>query len=154
MESSSQHIDDARIHFRIGGFTMFMPLEQAYLHIGIFLGWVIENHLYSEYFQEEGETSIFRFEHKAISCIILGEVWDGVVSKEQLNEEGQAFAEYYYCSGQYIEDYKETLAQGLVSMYYVEDTLENYNRMKVVLDKRFKEWKALQKGKKTKGKPK
>lgn len=141
METSTQHIDDARVHFRIGGFTMFMPLEQAYLHIGIFLGWVIERKLYSEFFEEEGETAIFRFKNKAISCIILGELWDGVVSYDQLNEEGAAFAKYYYASGKYIEDYKTTLAEGLISMYYVEDSMENYNTMKKVINKRFSAWK-------------
>jgi hypothetical protein len=139
---AAQHIiDDARVHFRLGGFTMFMPLEQAYLHIGIFLGWVIEHNLYSETFREEGETSIYRFRSHAITCIILGELWDGIVSYEQLNEEGQAFAQAYYESGHYLSDYKQVLAKGLSSMYDVEDSDGNYRKMCLVLDWRFRQWK-------------
>ena len=135
-------IDDARNHFKLGrGFRGGLPLEQAYLHIGIFLGWVIENNLYSDFFAEEGETAIFRFKYRAITPIILGELWDGVIAYEQLNPKAKAFAASYYTTGQYLEDYQIELAQGLRSIYEVEDTEFNYQRMCKVLTKRFKSWK-------------
>ncbi len=143
---STYHIiDDARKHFRIGGFRGGMPLEQAYLHIGIFLGWIIENKLYSDFFAEEGETAIFRFNHRAITPIILGELWDGILAYEQLNPRAKAFAESYYATGQYLEDYQQELGRGLGSIYEVEDTEFNYQRMYRILEKRFKSWKRKQK---------
>lgn len=139
--SSTQHIiDDARVHFRLGNFRGLMPIEQAYLHIGIFLGWVIESELYSSFFEEEGETAIFRFESRAITCIILGELWEGIISYDLLNKEAQAFAKDYYVSGKYLEDYKEALAQELKTIYQVEDTEENYQVMYHLLNRRFEEW--------------
>ena len=52
--------DLAKNHF-LGDFPASLPIEKAYLHIGIYMGWVIENHLYSEYFEDEASTEIYRF---------------------------------------------------------------------------------------------
>ena len=118
-----------------------LPMENAFMHIGVFLGWVIERELYSELFADEGDTQIFRFLNHGLSCVLLGTVWDGCVSYEQLNQEGLGFAVAYYEGGQYLKDYKETLAKNLKSLFQVKDNRRNYERMRDVLDMRFKEWK-------------
>jgi hypothetical protein len=132
-------IDDAKAHF-LRGFEIMLPLQQAYLHVGMFLGWVIDRGLYSEFFREETETQMRRFQSGSISCIILGEIWDGIVSYEQLSAEAQAFARSYYASGMYLQDYRKTLAQKKQSIYQVEDTPANYQTMRAQLDLRYAEW--------------
>ena len=39
--------DNAKSHF-LGNFPDSLPIEQAYVHIGMYLGWIIESDLYSE----------------------------------------------------------------------------------------------------------
>lgn len=144
MEDNNGIIDDAKEHFR-RGFSVMLPMENAFMHIGVFLGWVIERELYSDLFADEGDTQIFRFLNHNLSCVLLGTVWDGCVSYEQLNKEGLDFAIDYYEAGQYLIDYKETLAKHKKSLFQVKDNRINYERMRDVLDQRFKEWK-LRKG--------
>ena len=59
--------DNAKTHF-LGNFPDSLPIEQAYVHIGMYLGWIIESELYSEFFEEEAAIQIFRFKRKEISC--------------------------------------------------------------------------------------
>ena len=139
-ELNDDIIDDAKEHFR-RGFSVMLPMENAFMHIGVFLGWVIERELYSELFADEGDTQIFRFLNQNLSCVLLGTVWDGCVSYEQLNEEGKAFAKDYYQGGQYLIDYKETLAKNKKSMFQVKDNRMSYEKMRDVLDARYNEWK-------------
>lgn len=141
LEEDNGIIDDAKEHFR-RGFSVMLPMENAFMHIGVFLGWVIERELYSELFADEGDTQIFRFLNQNLSCVLLGTVWDGCVSYEQLNEEGQEFARDYYEAGQYLIDYKETLAKDKKSLFQVKDNRMSYERMRDVLDQRFAEWLA------------
>ncbi len=134
--------DNAKNHF-LGNFPDSLPIEQAYIHIGIYLGWVIENNLYSEYFEEEAETEIYRFKRKELSCAILSEIWDGYLGYELFNEEGNLFTYYYYGGGLYRKDYELTVCQNLPSIYHVKDTWENYDLMNAQITKRYKEWKDL-----------
>jgi hypothetical protein len=41
--------DLAKDHF-LGDFPPSLPIEKAYLHIGIYMGWIIENGMYSDFF--------------------------------------------------------------------------------------------------------
>ena len=50
--------DNAKNHF-LGNFPEALPIEQAYVHIGMYLGWIIDNDMYSEYFEEESEIQIY-----------------------------------------------------------------------------------------------
>lgn len=40
-------------------------------------------------------------------------------------------------TGKYLEDYEKTLAQDLPSLYYVEDTWENFDKISIVIEKHF-----------------
>lgn len=134
--------DNAKNHF-LGNFPESLPIEQAYVHIGMFLGWMIENNLYSEFFEDEAEIQIFRFSRRELSCTILSEIWDGYLGHELFNKEGNMFAYYYYGGGIYKKDYEKTLASSLPSIYHVEDTWENYEKIKIVITNRFDDWKKL-----------
>lgn len=120
-----------------------LPMEQAYVHIGMYLGWVIENNLYSGYFKEEASTEIFRFKRKEISCTILSELWNGYLSFEFFNKRGNNFTLFYYTSGLYRKDYEEILGRALPSIYHVDDTWPNYDKLKMGINMRYKEWSEL-----------
>jgi hypothetical protein len=65
---------------------------------------------------------------------------------EDLSDEGNAFAAFYYKSeeswGDYLDDYESTLGQKGRSLYHVADTWENYDLLAPVIRKRFETWHA------------
>ena len=134
--------DSAQHHF-LGNFPESLPIEQAYVHIGMYLGWVIDNNLYSEFFEDEAEIQMFRFRRRELSCTILSELWDGYLGYELFNKEGNMFSYYYYGGGLYRKDYEKVLAGTLPSIYHVKDTWEAYDKMTEAIDKRYEEWKKL-----------
>ncbi len=144
IESSAKKsiYDNAKNHF-LGNFPKQLPIEQAYVHIGMYLGWVIDHELYSPYFAEEAETQIFRFKNRQISCTILSEIWDGYLGYELFSEEGNLFTYYYYGGGVYRKDYQTLLAPDLPSIYHVQDDWDSYDTMAQQISKRFEEWKKL-----------
>lgn len=142
MEINKTFYDNAKEHLN-AEFPESLPMEQAYVHIGMYLGWVIDSGLYSEYFGEEASTEIFRFKRKEISCTILSEVWNGYLAFEFLNKSGNNFTLFYYTSGLYRLDYEEVLGRELPSIYYVDDTWANYDKLKERINIRYQEWKKL-----------
>ena len=134
--------DNAKNHF-LGNFPEALPIEQAYVHIGMYLGWIIDNDMYSEYFEEESEIQIYRFKNRTISCTILSELWDGYLGYELFNKEGNMFTYYYYGGGIYRKDYENSLVSDLPSIYHVEDSWENYEKVTESINKRFEDWKKL-----------
>lgn len=54
------------------------------------------------------------------------------------------FTEDYFDleNGQYVDDYTEVLAAQLPSIYHVEDTWANYEKMRNRIDERYQQWKA------------
>ncbi len=134
--------DSAKTHF-LGNFPDKLPIEQAYVHIGMYLGWIIEKELFSEYFEDEAEVQMLRFRRKEISCTILSEIWDGYLGYELFNKDGNMFTYYYYGGGLYHRDYDEVLVKKLPSIYHVVDSWENYNDMKQRIDVRYSDWKKI-----------
>ena len=134
--------DNAKTHF-LGNFPENLPIEQAYVHIGIYLGWIIENELYSDYFEDEAEVQILRFQRREISCTILSELWDGYLGYELFSKEGNMFSYYYYGGGLYRRDYDDVLVKELPSIYHVDDSWENFKAMKDRIDVRFADWKKM-----------
>ena len=71
MEISKWFYDNSKEHLG-DDFPDSLPVEQAYFHVGMYLGWVIENGMYSGYFEKEASTEIFRFKRREISCRLTG----------------------------------------------------------------------------------
>jgi hypothetical protein len=134
--------DNAKNHF-LGNFPETLPIEQAYVHIGMYLGWIIENELYSEFFEDEAGMQIFRFSRREICCTILSELWDGYLGYELFSRQGNLFTYYYYGGGIFRKDYMDLLVKDLPSLYHVQDSWANYELMKARISKRFADWKEL-----------
>lgn len=134
--------DNAKTHF-LGNFPETLPIEQAYVHIGMYLGWIIENELFSEFFEDEAEIQMYRFKRREMSCTILSEVWDGYLGWELFNHEGNLFTNYYYGGGIYRKDYETVLAGDLPSIYHVKDDWDNYETMANKITERYEEWRKI-----------
>ncbi len=133
--------DSAKMHF-LGNFPENLPIEQAYVHIGIYLGWIIEKELYSEFFEDEAGLQMIRFHRREICCTILSELWDGYLGYELFNKTGNMFTYYYYAGGIYKKDYMNLLVNKLPSIYHVKDTWENYKLMTDKINERFEFWQS------------
>ena len=70
--------------------------------------------------------------------------WDGVLSDDMLNDEGNQFAIDYFDfeKGLYLDDYDDVFLE-CDTLYQVQDTWENYFKLKEVIDIRYTEWKNL-----------
>ena len=133
-------IDRADWHYG-GDFPNDLPIENGATHIGMYLTWIIKNNLQSEFLDEEMPEAINDLRKRKISGRdFLLDYCDEKFTEEELSEEGLAFTEDYY-SEDYISDYEATLADGLASIYYVENSWENYDKIAPAISKRFNEWK-------------
>ncbi len=134
--------DKAKYHFG-GDYPQELPIEQAYVHTGMYLGWIIDNELFSTWFKEESLDDIEEFKKREITGTQIYKKWDGVLTGDMLSDEGNKFSLYYFEfeKGEFPTDYDKTLASDLPSLYYVQDTWDNYYLLKEVIDQRYIEWK-------------
>ena len=68
---------------------------------------------------------------------------DGKLWFSDLNNEGKLFAEYYYLSNQYFDDYVKTLDNDQNSIFEYENSFSNYEKVKKAIDKNYSHWKKL-----------
>jgi hypothetical protein len=132
-----------------GKFPKELDEDQALVHTGMFLGWVVDAGLYSEDFADDFKSEIKKFKARKLTGPGIYASADGVFDEEMLNAEGLAFAKAYFDfdQGQYLKDYGKLLSDILPSMYHVQDTWDNYDRLKPQIDKRFAAWKKKRKSK-------
>jgi hypothetical protein len=134
--------DKAKYH-NGGDYPAGLPDEQAFVHTGLYLGWIIERDLYSEMFRDETAGMIARFKAREITGPAVYEYWDGCLIEDMLSEEGNAFSQAYFDfdRGSFLRDYETLLAEGLPSIYHVANTWENYERLRTRLDERLAAWR-------------
>ncbi|MBE8728114.1 hypothetical protein [Flavobacterium hungaricum] len=118
-----------------------IPLENGGTHIGMYLNWIIENNLIGEIHLTESASLLEDVKAKKITGRdFLIKCCDGKFWAEDLNEIGLKFTEDYYSSDKYFGDYANTLDSNQDSIYEYENSWENYDKIRLVIDKRFKDW--------------
>lgn len=135
--------DDASWHYD-GDFPKELPREAGGIHMGMFLAWLIVSHLESNSLKENAAKSLEAVRHRQMTGNeFLFKECDGKLTDEEINEEGNSFAKYYFEAedAPYLDDYDEALAKELPSLYYVSDTWENFDKLKKLIDQRFTAWK-------------
>jgi hypothetical protein len=136
--------DDASWHSE-GDFPTDLPKTAGATHGGMFLAWALLSGLggpiHIDDFAEDLEALKAR---KLTPGAYLLRACDGKLTDEDLNDEGNAFAQSYFDlqNGSYVKDYERTLGQDVSTLYHVEDSWDNFDRLKPVLDERFSTWKA------------
>lgn len=133
--------DKAKWHYEADDFPADLDEHQAFVHTGLFLGWVIDAGLYSEEFAEDLEKEIRRFKARKLTGPRVYRAADGMFADDMLNKEGLAFTKAYFDfeKGKYLKDYEKLLEAGLPD-YGVPDTWESYDTLKPQLDKRYAAW--------------
>lgn len=135
-----------RMDWHYGGdYPKDLPPECGCTHIGLFLAWIIHNQLESEFHKEDSAEELEAVrQRKMTGREFLINQCDEKFWDEDLNEEGLAFTQSYYDDDThgYLCDYANTLAQDLPSLYYVEDTWENYDRIEPLITAACLKWKT------------
>jgi hypothetical protein len=135
--------DDTRWH-RGEGFPADLVPDAAGTHAGLFLAWALLAGLGGDYHVVESAED---FERLCARKLTPGQyflaVCDGKLTDDDLNAEGNAFAEAYYQQdgATYFSDYREYLAKGLRSEYHVTDSWVSFGKLKPVLDRRLHNWR-------------
>ena len=139
--------DKAKYHYD-GEFPSDLEIEQGFVHTGMFLGWLIDHRLFSDWFRDELAGYVSAFNARKMSGPKVFEACDGVLTDDMLSDEGNLFAHYYFDfeQGKFLRDYEELLAKGLPTVYHVSDTWANYAKLKKRIDQRYRRWKNEQAG--------
>jgi hypothetical protein len=135
--------DDATWHAG-ENFPDDLPAEAAATHTGIFLAWALLAGLGSEFHVREQSNELERLrQRRTTPGQFFLRVCSGKFLDEDLNAEGNAFAQAYFEleSGTYFGDYREYLVKGLASEYHVADTWTNFEKLRPVLDRRLANWR-------------
>jgi hypothetical protein len=134
--------DDASWHYE-GDFPEDLPESAGATHAGMFLAWSLLNGLGNESFMADIPEDLTRLKERKITPgAFLAEVCDEKLVDEELSDEGNAFAAAYYDgSSDFAVDYEATVTTGLPTIYHAEDSWANYDLLKPVFDRRYREWK-------------
>jgi hypothetical protein len=121
-----------------------LPEEHAANHTVFFLRWLVEHSLMSELFETEGTQVLAAFRAGEASIHRLYEWWDNCLIDDMLSDEGNSFAQAYFDfeRGQYLKDYARVLQRTLPSEFHVPYSEENYQAIRVVIDRRYEEWRS------------
>ncbi|WP_346239302.1 hypothetical protein ABDK00_006280 [Niabella insulamsoli] len=144
-ENTYDVYDKAKYHYG-GNFPEELEDFQGFVHTGMFVCWLIDNDLLDEDFFDDCIEDIKRVKNRELTGAQFYEIWmDGVFSIEEVSEIGNRFALHYFDfdTGMYINDYEKTLAKQLPTIFHVQDSWENYEKIRKVIDNRFAEWNNI-----------
>jgi len=143
-EESGPHVyDKAKWHYE-GDYPKGLSKRQAFVHTGIFAGWLIEHDMIRREFGREFPSVIKQFKQKKLSGPQAYEIWGGCLASDMLTPEANKFAQDYYDGDKFAKDYRKLLMWGVPSWYHVQDTWDNYNILKGQIDARYEAWKKSQ----------
>src|SRR6185503_2266920 len=134
--------DDASWHSG-GSFPQDLPPEAGATHTGMFVAWAFLSGLAGELHIEDFPDDLPKLRSRAVTP---GQYFlatcDGKFTDEDLNDEGNAFAQTYFDleKGQFIADYEQTVGANLPSIYHVPDTWETFDRLRPIFDQRLSVW--------------
>jgi hypothetical protein len=140
----SSNIDRADWHYGAagGGYPKELPPQNGGTHIGMYLSWVVERGLGSATLNKYARESLpLLGERKITGRQLLFSELDEKFSPSLLTKVGKDFTRAYYEETDcYFADYEATLGGALPTLYHVEDSWENYDRLAPVIDLRFSRW--------------
>lgn len=151
-----QHISDfdkAQYHAKASSFPKDAPYAQAYVHIGFFLGFLAEANLLRD--ERMSKKKVKQFLAREVRAGELCKFFGGALSPLDLKPEGIVFSYYYYAGSShdkdvigisdvlYLADYGSALENEIAlagDAYRIEDSWENYEKVKQRIQSRFDSW--------------
>jgi hypothetical protein len=140
--------DDASWHYG-GDFPPDLPPEAGATHIAMFVAWAMLNGLAGPIHTEDFPALLGRLHNRELTPgTWFIEACDEKFTDEDLNEEGNAFAQSYYANedglrtgvSSFLDDYTEAFPD-FQDSYRVPDTWETYERIAPIISRRFINWR-------------
>ena len=125
-----------------GAFPKGQAPEQGYVHIGMFLAWLIEHDMLGPKWVARTGTQpeIASIREAAVSPCALRDKTGGRLSSDMMTLEGASFAGAYYAPQYgYTADWRWVFGKP-ADKYAVPESWETYERIAVVIDMRYKSW--------------
>lgn len=144
-QEAGPHVyDKAKWHYD-GDYPKGLPKAQAFVHTGLFTGWLIEHDMVSRVFTRQFGRDFppvtRHFKQRKITGPQAYRIWGGCLDDEMLTPEANQFAQEYYDGGGFAKDFERLLARRLPSCYHVRDTWANYDILAPQIDARYEAWK-------------
>lgn len=135
--------DRAKWHYESDDYPDALEERQAYVHTGMYFGWLLDHGLISDEFADDFADDIQEFKARKITGPEVYWRSDGVLADDSLNEEGRKFTAWYFADDmpKFYDDFDDTLGDDLPSLYHVDDSWANYDRLGAVIDRRFESWR-------------
>ncbi len=143
--------DDASWHYG-GEFPDGLPEEAGATHIGMFASWALTRGLAGAIHHEDFPEALESLkQRRETPGSWFYKACDGKLIDEDLNDEGNRFAQFYYAeadgqliirAGSFLADYEATFPE-FDDLYSVTDTWESFDRLSPIIDRRFQEWRNL-----------
>jgi len=116
---------------------------QSFVHTGLFLVWLVNNELMSDFFVSETGNEIENLKVRTSSPLGIYEYWDGVLIGEMLSRAGFNFALDYFDfeKGTYMKDYERVFSVTPERVFEVKGTWDNYDKLKPVIDAAYEKWR-------------
>jgi hypothetical protein len=133
-------IDQAEWHYG-GDFPAELPPENGGTHIGMYLAWIIQRGLGSSVLRKQaGDSLPLLTKRKITGRKLLFAELDQKFFGTLLTKVGKDFTRDYYETNCYIDDYEAVLGGALPTLYHVQDSWDNYDKLAPIIDQRFSGW--------------
>ena len=111
-----------------------LPGAQRGVHLKLFIAWVVDRGLHrnEEAFDDPSITEGYRARTRSRDDLFAA--LDGKLTSNELNDDANAFARWYYASGEYFADFSEVCVRGNT----VDESDAAYTRLCRRLDLRFR----------------
>ncbi len=125
-----------------GAFPENQPPEQGYVHIGVFLAWLIDHDMLdADWVESSGvDEAVAAVRSRDGSPCALRDRTDGRLAGEMLTVEGRAFTGAYYAPEYgYPRDWRRAFGRR-ADRYDVPDGWPTYDVMAPLIDRRYRAW--------------
>jgi hypothetical protein len=125
-----------------GTFPKDQPPEQGYVHIGMFVAWLVCNDMLDPGWAAGSglETAVDSLRNRELSPCSLRDQTEGRLTGEMLTAEGAAFASAYYAPEYgYATDWRRAFGRR-ADRYAVPDSWETYDWIAPRIERRHRQW--------------
>lgn len=113
----------------------------------MFVSWCLLNGMAGPLHAEEYPEPLAGLQERRVTPgHFIVDIYDEKFTDEDLNDAGNGFAAAYFGTpsdrAQYLTDYEETLGAGAPTLYDIQDSWENFDKLAPIIERRYGEWKA------------
>ncbi|MGC7559731.1 hypothetical protein [Pasteurella sp. PK-2025] len=137
--------DDQKWHLN-DDFPLGLDEKCALIHMGFFITWVIDSNLESDLLASKFHNEINLLKNREITGVdFIIKCCDNKISSDDLNDTANKFAEFYYSSDKYFDDYVDLSDPNKDSIFLEPNSWDKYSEVKNIIAKRYDSWQKTSK---------